>query len=155
MWHGARGHSALWLAEEREYESASALNSSNLCVSRRGATGFVSGDGRLPSKIICADAARADLSEGTVYYLFNPFGKDTLRDFLANLETSISRDPRKVKVVYYNPIHESVLKASGWLTKFDEFSTWSGVRVTYWKSCRAALAPTIPRSRLGPMISEG
>ncbi len=96
---------------------------------------------KAPIEIICADAARADLSEGTVYYLFNPFGKDTLRDFLANLETSISRDPRKVKVVYYNPIHESVLKASGWLTKFDEFSTWSGVRVTYWKSCGACSGP--------------
>jgi SAM-dependent methyltransferase len=96
---------------------------------------------KAPIEIICADAATADLSEGTVYYLFNPFGKDTLRDFLANLETSISRDPRKVKVVYYNPIHESVLQASGWLTKFDEFSTWSDVRVTFWKSCGACSGP--------------
>jgi SAM-dependent methyltransferase len=89
---------------------------------------------RAPIEIFCADAATADLSEGTVYCLFNPFGEDTLRDFLANLETSISRDPRKVTLVYYNPVHESVLKASGWLSKSDEFNTLSGLRLTFWKS---------------------
>jgi SAM-dependent methyltransferase len=96
---------------------------------------------KAPIEIICADAATADLSEGTVYYLFNPFGKDTLRDFLANLETSISRDPRKVTLVYYNSVHESILKASGWLNKSDEFSTLSGLRVTFWKSCGGCCVP--------------
>jgi len=103
---------------------------------------------KAPIEIICADAATADLSEGTVYYLFNPFGEDTLRDFLANLETSISRDPRKVTVVYYNSAHESVLKESGWLNKSDEFNTLSGLRVTFWKSCGSERGFT-PRPALG------
>jgi precorrin-6B methylase 2 len=90
---------------------------------------------KTPIEVICADAATADLSEGTVYYLYNPFGKDTLRDFLANLETSVSRTPRKVMVVYYNSLHESILKASGWLKKYDEFNTFSGQHVTFWESC--------------------
>jgi SAM-dependent methyltransferase len=68
---------------------------------------------RTPIEIICADAATADLSEGTVYYLYNPFGNGTLGDFLTNLDTSVSRNPRKVRVVYYNSVHESILKASG------------------------------------------
>ncbi len=96
---------------------------------------------KAPIEIICADAATADLSEGTIYFLFNPFGKDTLRVLLANLQTSISRDPRKVTLVYYNSVHESVLEASGWLDKSDEFNTLSGLHVTFWKSCGGRSAP--------------
>ena len=88
-----------------------------------------------PIEIVGADAARADLSEGTVYCLFNPFGAETLHDFLANLELSVLHDPRRVRLVYYNSLHESVLKESGWLNMQDEFKTLSGLHVTFWESC--------------------
>lgn len=94
-----------------------------------------------PIEIIWADAATADLSAGTIYYLYHPFGKDTMRDFLSNLETSILREPRKVTLVYYNSVHESILKTAGWLTKSFEFNTYSGQHVSFWKSCAAAGLP--------------
>jgi SAM-dependent methyltransferase len=108
---------------------------------------------KTPIEILCADAATADLSDGTVYYLFNPFGKDTLRDFLANLETSIARNPRKLRLVYYNSAYESILEASGWLQKFDEFNTRGGLRVTFWKNGggrTAARAGTLRIADEGP-----
>jgi hypothetical protein len=67
--------------------------------------------------------------------LFNPFGEETLRDFLANLELSVLQHPRRVRIVYYNPLHESALKETGWLNLQEEFSTLSGLHVTFWESC--------------------
>jgi len=88
---------------------------------------------KTPILVNCEDAATADLSDGTIYYLYNPFGKETLQDFLANLKTSVSRAPRSVTLVYYNSVYESIMSESGWLTKVDEFTTFSGQQVTFWK----------------------
>ncbi|HKB89978.1 MAG TPA: hypothetical protein VKC60_05610 [Opitutaceae bacterium] len=89
---------------------------------------------RAKVEILCSDAASADLSEGTLYFMFNPFGPATLSDTLENIGTSLARNPRQIKIVYYNPVHESILKACPWLEKFREFRTLGGLRVTFWRS---------------------
>jgi predicted RNA methylase len=87
-----------------------------------------------PMEIVCADAASADVSEGTIYYMYNPFGADTLRDVLGNLHRSLSANPRKVSIVYYNAIHERLLSLERWLEKYGEFKTYSRMSVTFWRS---------------------
>jgi len=92
---------------------------------------------KAPIEIRCADAAKADLSEGTVYWLFNPFGERTLMDTLRNIEDSIKRNPRKITIVYYNPTCEHVLTNAGWLQKVRESRAPGGNAITFWRNCEA------------------
>jgi SAM-dependent methyltransferase len=87
-----------------------------------------------PVEIVCADAATADISQGSIYYMYNPFGADTLRDVLDNLRCSLSANPRKATLVYYNAIHEWLFSAEPWLEKYREFKTFSQMPVTFWRT---------------------
>ena len=62
---------------------------------------------------ICGDAAEfAFPVEPTVLFLFNPFPERGLRKVIANLEQSLREHPRRVYVLYHNPLLEHVLGAS-------------------------------------------
>ena len=59
---------------------------------------------------ICADATEFSFSdEPTLLFLFNPFPESGLRRVIANLERSLREHPRKVYVLYHNPLLEHVL----------------------------------------------
>ena len=47
-----------------------------------------------------------------VVFLFNPFGADTLRATVANLERSLKQTPRQMFVAYFNAVHRDVLDDS-------------------------------------------
>ena len=67
---------------------------------------------------ICADAIEFSFpAEATVLYLFNPFPESGLRKMIANLEESLWVYPRKVYVLYHNPLLEHVLSRSAVLGK--------------------------------------
>ena len=89
---------------------------------------------KAPIEIICGDAALTDLSEGTVYFMFHPFGPDTLRDVIVNIKNSLLRNPRRIIIVYYNAIHEDILKSCEWLQMFYLFYTATGRRVSFWRN---------------------
>jgi hypothetical protein len=82
-------------------------------------------------QIVCGDATTVDLSEGTIYFMFNPFGADTLRDTLENIRGSLSQKPRAIKIAYYNAQFVAVLEALEWLVKVRELETFGGHRVTF------------------------
>ncbi len=105
----------------------------DLCECARRNAARLSGK-HAPIEVICQDAAIADLSKGTVYFLFNPFGCDTLRAVFENIGRSLKTNPRRIRVVYYNSVHEEVLGACPWLNKSSEFKTQNGLRVTFWSS---------------------
>jgi precorrin-6B methylase 2 len=84
--------------------------------------------------IICADVLSADLSDGTVYFMFNPFGADTMKDVVTNIKASLVSNPRSVRIAYYNSALEHVLVSSGWLEKYHCFFTHAGHTVTFWRS---------------------
>lgn len=89
-----------------------------------------------PIEIICEDAAKANLSDGTIYFMFNPFGPDTIRDVIENIRRSLSNNPRTVTIVYYNARHEPALEAGNWLEQFYQFATAGGLRVSFWRNRR-------------------
>jgi predicted RNA methylase len=89
---------------------------------------------KAPVQIVCGDATTTDLSEGTIYFMFNPFGPDTLRDTLENIRDSLSQKPRAIKIAYYNAQFAGVLEALGWLVKVREYETFGGHRVTFWEN---------------------
>jgi SAM-dependent methyltransferase len=58
--------------------------------------------------------------EPLVLFLFDPFGRETLRRVIANLERSLSTRPRKAYVVYVYPQFEEELQNSRVLRKLGE-----------------------------------
>jgi SAM-dependent methyltransferase len=67
---------------------------------------------------LCGDATEFSFpAEPTVLYLFNPFPEAGLRRLIANVEKSLRTRPRKVYVLYHNPLLEHVLSQSVVLSK--------------------------------------
>lgn len=85
-----------------------------------------------PIEIRCEDASRADVSDGTIYFLFNPFGPKTMADVLSNIEASLARNPRPLQIVSYNDRCRDVFEARSWLRPAYSFSTWNGLSVRFY-----------------------
>jgi SAM-dependent methyltransferase len=58
--------------------------------------------------------------EPLVLFLFDPFGRETLRSVVANLEASLRAKPREAYVVYVHPQFEDVLQGSRVLRRMRE-----------------------------------
>ena len=69
--------------------------------------------------MICGDVCEADFADGTIYFFYNPFGVDTMREVLRNIRASLDYCARQIKIVYYNAIYESELRELDWLEKYD------------------------------------
>jgi len=67
---------------------------------------------------ICRDAADFVFPpEPMILYLFNPLLEPALAALIANLDRSLQENPRRVYVLYHNPLLERVVGASPWLRK--------------------------------------
>lgn len=85
-------------------------------------------------EIIQGDALDADLSSGTIYLLFNPFGEMTLRKVVDKIRRSLVTNPRSVTVAYYHPVYEQVLREAGWLKESERHHMLGDYSVSLWKS---------------------
>jgi SAM-dependent methyltransferase len=83
-------------------------------------------EGRIltPVELIEGDVVDADLSEGTTYFLFNPFGEATLHKVLANIRLSLGTNPRRVRILYLNPKFASCIDENDWLKATDHHPRW-------------------------------
>jgi SAM-dependent methyltransferase len=88
-------------------------------------------------EVVCADACDASLIDGTIYFLYNPFGVDTLRHVIDRIHSTLANNPRNIKVVYYNALHSDVLLNAGWLGKYASFLTKTGREVSFWRNRKA------------------
>jgi len=70
---------------------------------------------RSPIEVRCGDAVEQDYTEGTVFFLFNPFGPRTLEAVLKQVQQSLASHPRSLSFLYFNPVHSHVFRGSGWL----------------------------------------
>jgi SAM-dependent methyltransferase len=83
--------------------------------------------------VLVGDAADMDYRTGTVFFLFNPFGAETLRSLVARIEETLKVNPRRVRIIYANPVHRDVLNSTAWLTFAGERRTiYSGQVAAYW-----------------------
>ena len=89
---------------------------------------------RSPIEILCADAAKVDLSDCTLLFMCNPFGPETLRVVMSNLEQTWHRSPRRIRVVYYTPEYRDIIDACPWLTRRWETRTLRGDSIILWES---------------------
>jgi SAM-dependent methyltransferase len=60
---------------------------------------------KCPVEIVEGDASKVDLSQGTVFYLNNPFGVEMLAKVLSNIRRSLKKHERNVLIVYKTPAH--------------------------------------------------
>jgi SAM-dependent methyltransferase len=104
-----------------------------LCMQARTNVRRVRGQ-QAPVEVICQDAAIANVDDGTVFYIFNPFGEKTLQAILENIRNSLLLNPRKVRIVYHNSVHKNVLDSCKWLRLSDGFKTLWGTPVLFFEN---------------------
>jgi precorrin-6B methylase 2 len=89
---------------------------------------------KAPVEIINQDAVSADLSEGTIFYMFNPFGEKTLCSILNNIELSHKKKNKPVTVIYVEPLFSCVLDDYSWLEKRQDVRIFGNLRIVVYKS---------------------
>jgi hypothetical protein len=72
---------------------------------------------RAPIAVHNVNATEFDYSDGDVYYLFDPFGADTLTQVLEKIHDD--RDDRPVRIAYANPTHEIAFGTQPWLERYE------------------------------------
>jgi SAM-dependent methyltransferase len=90
-----------------------------------------------PIDVVCGNVLEAALDDGTFFFLFNPFGRQTTGDVVNRLRDSVARRPRRVFVAYHNAAYASLFDEAGFLERIHRFRTPGGLDVVFWRS-RAA-----------------
>jgi SAM-dependent methyltransferase len=70
---------------------------------------------KTPIEIIHGDVSDFNFHEGTVFFMFNPFGEKTLRKILGHMEQCLTVNPRRIRLVYYCAAYADLLNSQGWL----------------------------------------
>ncbi|WP_239334663.1 class I SAM-dependent methyltransferase [Frankia sp. CiP3] len=66
--------------------------------------------GSVEAHMVCIDAARYKIQpDNRVFFFFNPFDADILKQVVANIEHSVAAHPRTAWIIYSKPRHEEVL----------------------------------------------
>ncbi len=76
-------------------------------------------------EILNTDAARFDIPVSiNVIFMFNPFGEKTMQEVIHNIRKSFELSPRRICIIYQNPVFEKLFYDSG----FRSLSriVWSG-----------------------------
>lgn len=91
-----------------------------------------------PIRILNVCATGYDYSEGSVFYLYNPFDAVILDNVLGKIRESLNRKMRPVTIIYANPVHEHSLSACPWLSMVERWEAMGSrglaVPVSFWKS---------------------
>ncbi|WP_350288385.1 hypothetical protein [uncultured Croceitalea sp.] len=87
--------------------------SSNLCeIAKKNLSVFISKKKYSSDiEVINKNALHYNFTDDEdIFFLYNPFGEQVLRQFIVNIKNSILRNKRSVKIIYVNPIHSNAIK---------------------------------------------
>jgi predicted RNA methylase len=91
-----------------------------------------------PFEIINRSAVDCDYQDATVFYLYNPFGRNPLEQVLINIKKSLAINPRKIKIAYVNANFNELFKKSDWLILTDTWERYGKYPfipyTTFWES---------------------
>jgi SAM-dependent methyltransferase len=91
-----------------------------------------------PVDLICTSAETYSYDDATIVYLYNPFNERITHVTIDRLHASIKQKPRRLRIVYANPVHENVFTESGWLQKYAEWPSTAfpgfGYPVSFWEA---------------------
>ena len=86
-------------------------------------------------RVFLADATTfTALDEYTYVFMYNPFPAAVLTQVLANLEASLRRKPRTVRLLYSNPLHEEVILASCSFKKSFLYEPYPNYRISVYEN---------------------
>lgn len=88
-------------------------------------------------EFVCTPAENYSLADTTVLFMFNPFGAGTMQMVIDRLEAEMARKPRRLRIVYENPLQHAVLDASKRLKRTDDWASGrsgSPHPVSFWAS---------------------
>jgi len=94
---------------------------------------------RSPAMVIHGKAEDFDYTQGTVFYMFHPFGPNTLRAVVSHIGRALQQRLRLIRIVYVNPKHDSVLEEVDWLERYaqwpagDPSSRFVTYPVSFWR----------------------
>ena len=94
---------------------------------------------RAPARILHRPAEEFEYTTGTVIYMFHPFGPRTLTAVLSQLWKGLRTNPREIRIMYVNPVHEHVLQETKWLEMYDRWPApghlWAKVMypLSFWR----------------------
>ncbi|HKB50525.1 MAG TPA: class I SAM-dependent methyltransferase [Solirubrobacterales bacterium] len=80
-------------------------------------------------ELVCADVLAFDFPDDvTVVFLYNPFRSEIFDEAMAALFRSVARNPRRVRILYRNPVEHRRLLDTGRVRVLDEWksSIWRG-----------------------------
>jgi predicted RNA methylase len=87
-----------------------------------------------PVEIINADVAVFDMQEGTVFFMFNPFGFDTQEYIIKNIKGSLIVNPRQVKIIHVYGSNASAIDDFGnFLDHEKRYSFFRSLKVDVWR----------------------
>ena len=70
------------------------------------------------------------LDECNLFYFYNPFPEEVFRAVIKRIEQSLYTDPRRACLIYFNPIHESVLESTACFEKVATHNNFISNAVT-------------------------
>jgi hypothetical protein len=83
-------------------------------------------------------AEDCNYDDATVVYLYNPFNARLTELVMDKLFQSYCRCPRRLRVVYANPVHEHAFRRHDWLEKYEEWPATDfpvfGYAVSFWEA---------------------
>lgn len=80
------------------------------------------------------DAALEDTSEGTVFFMFNPFGEQTLRMVLKNIEATLNGTSKSITIIYARPLYSYVFSEFSWLNILFDYENIGGLHVIIYRN---------------------
>lgn len=97
---------------------------------------------RSPVDVVQADATTYPFNaDERVFFLFNPFDRVVLEQVLGNLRRSLSRDPRKVWLIYNTPLDHDVVRRASIFTHDALYEIGGTFFRVYTNGERVALDP--------------
>lgn len=72
-------------------------------------------------EFICAPAETYAQTDTTLIFMFNPFGAGIMQAVVRQLEEALDKRPRKLRIVYENPLQGHVLDASHHIKRTGEW----------------------------------
>jgi 2-polyprenyl-3-methyl-5-hydroxy-6-metoxy-1,4-benzoquinol methylase len=71
-------------------------------------------------KIVCSDVVNYSIENDTnVFFFFNPFDEVVMLQVVRKILTSLKKNPRKVYIVYVNPLHKEIFLSAGFEEEYS------------------------------------
>jgi SAM-dependent methyltransferase len=82
-----------------------------------------------------ADVAVFDPLDGTVFFMYNPFGYRTLGNVIENIRRSFTENPRDIRIAYFGPGYREVLDNEPWLgVETEVLDKGLGIKMVVWRA---------------------